>query len=484
MGYKHRDNAQFGRAKWRKTLLLPCWVAQIVLLLALIGLFSSRLSNTVKMSKKEKDHENVPPIEVAWEVVNITLSFVSLIVTFVSIARFIAEVLTPLPFLFSSIANLVLATVALIFDIVVYVQHADRNYSMAGLGMDVVLMFFTMIPAIYAIIVYRRLLTYDDYHIPGNVKPYGYASTEEPEENAYRRSLSWNSSWREQPTSYDPTGTTSNGTESLTPRPLSLTSVAGRRISFPLSRGTSPQPSPPLPADPQQPPAMAERRASYDHRRSTQFDEYVEQERRRRSGSGARFSRDDVERALGAEFGWGAGGDEHSGSYNSKRSSYGNSDNRDSVVSAGSVAAPRQARPRGDSLPQRQVSLEASIVGGAASTGDSSSVGATTSTAAAAIPAALVPGGGSSLEAPRPAPMARAHSLNSVPEAHEEEDGGGNGDLGLERRRDEDEALLGVDSRGVSRSSSGASSRSSRRLEPVEGLEDVELGGRKRRRDL
>lgn len=59
----HRDQANFGRAKWRKTVLLPCWAAQIALLCSLMGLFSYRLSNTVTTWKDEEDKGQVPMVE-------------------------------------------------------------------------------------------------------------------------------------------------------------------------------------------------------------------------------------------------------------------------------------------------------------------------------------------------------------------------------------------------------------------------------------
>ncbi|KAI1771477.1 hypothetical protein F4818DRAFT_204676 [Hypoxylon cercidicola] len=426
MGYTHRDNAQFSRAKWRKRLLLPCWIVQIGLLLGMMGLFSWRLSRTVKTWKDQEDHGQIPMVEFVWEVVNVSFSFVSLVITFVSIARFIAEVLTPLPLLFGNVVNLALSSAILALDVVVYAQYADRQYSTAGLAMDVILMFFTLIPTFYSVVIYRRLLTYDDYHIPGNVKPYDYASAEEPEETAYR------SSWLEAPAApYDPTNPSAPAA-----RPRSL-SAASRRISLTFAHTVSPQPQP----SPPPPPEAPSRHASYDHRRDTQFDEYV----RRRSSAG-RYSQEDLARALGAEFGWGEDGS-------------GNNNARDSVVGTGSVAV-AQARPRGDSLSSRQASLEASI------SISRSGSGSTTTTASTVT-----------LEPPA---MARAHSLNSVPEAHEEE-----GDVGMERRRPEGEdrqALLGG-GEGVSRSSSGSSRRSVRRIEPVEGLEDVELEHRKRRRE-
>ncbi|OTB18058.1 hypothetical protein K445DRAFT_45189, partial [Daldinia sp. EC12] len=236
----HRDNAQFSRAKWRKRILLPCWIVQVLLLLGMMGLFSYRLSRTSKTWKGQQDQGEDPTVEFVWETANVTFSFISLVIVFVSIARFIAEVLTPVPLLFGNIINLALTSAVLALDIVVYVKYADRKYSLIGLIMDCVLMFFTIIPTFYSVIIYRRLLSYDDYHLPGNVKPYGYASAEEPEETAYR------SSWLDAPVPYDPTNPSTTVT-----RPRSPPAV---------------QP-------------MMERRKSYDHKRDTAFDEYV----RRRS---------------------------------------------------------------------------------------------------------------------------------------------------------------------------------------------------------
>lgn len=75
--------------------------------------------------------------------------------------------------------------------------------------------------------------------------------------------------------------------------------------------------------------------------------------------------------------------------------------------------------------------------------------------------------------------MVRAHSLNSVPEAHEEEDPDHKAKAGRSRGASESQEVL-LRGNGISRSSSGSSKRSSRRLEPVEGLEEVELGGQKK----
>lgn len=45
---KHRDQAKFDRAGWRLRILLPCWIAQISLLLILIGMSSYLFANGMK----------------------------------------------------------------------------------------------------------------------------------------------------------------------------------------------------------------------------------------------------------------------------------------------------------------------------------------------------------------------------------------------------------------------------------------------------
>ncbi len=75
-----------------------------------------------------------------WEIINVVFSFVSLIIIFVSVAKYIAEVLTPLPLLFANIMNLVLASAVLALDIVVYTRFPDRKYSLTGIAMDCIIM--------------------------------------------------------------------------------------------------------------------------------------------------------------------------------------------------------------------------------------------------------------------------------------------------------------------------------------------------------
>ncbi|CAJ2509447.1 Uu.00g144730.m01.CDS01 [Anthostomella pinea] len=479
----HRDNAQFARARWRKTILLPCWIVQLGLLMSIMGLFIFRLSRTVRTWEKEKEKGNVPTVEFVWESVNIGFSLSSLIITLVSIARFIAEVLTPLPLLFMSIISLTLSSAVLALDIVVYVQYADREYSLIGLGMDCALMLFTIIPTIYSILIYRRLLTYDDYHLPGNAKPYGFANANAVDEDTTR----YSSSYLQPPTPYDPTDFSTNTNAVTRPRSLS----AGRRISLNFSRSnttsTSPLPSPtptttPQPPNPNQTSTTSERRASYDHKRDTQFDEF---RARRASANSSTNLQADVQKALGTEFGWDTSNDYFPPQKPQQRQ-------RDSIITTKSVPVSKaQTRARGDSL-LRQASWEASLsLTGMGSRSPTPSIivatpDDTASGAATAASTVMVQPG---------------HSLRSVPETHEEEEDDGHdedgGDLGAAGSRygrrsvpmpenEVREALLVR--RNSSRASSPASSRNAGggggRLGRLEGLEDIELEGRlKRRRD-
>ncbi|KAI1296955.1 hypothetical protein F5Y03DRAFT_291584 [Xylaria venustula] len=418
----HRDNAHFQRSGWKKRVMLPSWLIQILILLSVMGLFSYRLSRTVNTWEEEDNKGNVPVVEFVWEVANITFSLVSLVVTFISIARFIAEVLTPVPLLFGCILNVVLSTVVLALDIVIYVERKDRNFSAIGLGLDAALIFFTIIPLIYAIIIYNRLLSYDDYHLPHNHKSFGFAGIEEGVDDRFSTHLS-------PPSPYDPTNVPLGNTTLVTgPEPQTRgrsVSIGSRRISLSFSRpaSVSPHPSPAIEA-------TQERRVSYDHKRDTQFEDYVA----RRASQ--RLLQDDVKRALGDEFGF---------TDMSPESTTPNA--RGETVSAGAVQAAHVSRPRVASI-GRQTSFEA-LVGGISLT----------------------------VTTPPEEDLPRGHSLNSVPEAHEEEDHAAS------------KSKVGTRKRAVSESKQALLAESDEedggrvspsRIERVEGLEDVELETRKR----
>ncbi|RYP42701.1 hypothetical protein DL767_000070 [Monosporascus sp. MG133] len=383
-----------------------------------MALFSYRLSQTLTTWKSEEENGKVPMVEFIWEGVNIGFSFVNFVLTLVSIAKFVSEVLTPSGMLFNCIMSTVLALAILALDILVYAKHSDKQYSLIGLIIDSCLLLFTIIPLIYSVITYRRVLAYDLYHLPGNVKPFGYDAS--AEDTIYPSMV-------EATEPYAPTNPKQNF--STRQRSLSALSANTIRLSFSSKRDSGSH----IPQQQQQEqeqvarPEM-ERRPSYDHKRSTQFDEYMA---RRLSESGISL-KSSVERALGGEFGW---------------EDDPNRRPRDSIVGTGAVAS-LQPRPRGNSL-GRQSSFEVSISS------------ATTPTRELSVNSgATVP-----------------HSLVSVPEAHEEEETHAHAAQGRSAGVGEaHEALLG----------GGPVSRNHSRTPPdclrighVNGLEDVKLESRK-----
>lgn len=64
------------------------------------------------------------------------LSFVASVCTFVEMAKFFGEALTPWTMLFTHVIKLTCSLAILSLDVVVYVQRHDRHYSMVGLGLD------------------------------------------------------------------------------------------------------------------------------------------------------------------------------------------------------------------------------------------------------------------------------------------------------------------------------------------------------------
>lgn len=59
----HKSRAQFDRAKWRLMILAPAWTLQLFLALAMLGLFSWRLGDTVKHYDEREKHGDVPTVE-------------------------------------------------------------------------------------------------------------------------------------------------------------------------------------------------------------------------------------------------------------------------------------------------------------------------------------------------------------------------------------------------------------------------------------
>jgi hypothetical protein len=55
--------AQFARAGWRMVLLVPVWMAQIALLLGLLGIFAYRLAETVDDWDEMRAAGDTPRVE-------------------------------------------------------------------------------------------------------------------------------------------------------------------------------------------------------------------------------------------------------------------------------------------------------------------------------------------------------------------------------------------------------------------------------------
>ncbi|RSL50044.1 hypothetical protein CEP53_008951 [Fusarium sp. AF-6] len=170
----HRAQAQFDRSKWRIMLLLPTWVLQLALSMTMMGLFAWRLGDSMKVNKDDNKHNDDPAIEVAWEATNIALWFVASLCTFIEIAKYFAEALTPWTMLFTHVIKLTCALSTLVLDIVVYVQKHDKHYSLVALGLDCGFIITSCVLVFYSIRRYRRLSAYDDYTHPVNVKPFGF----------------------------------------------------------------------------------------------------------------------------------------------------------------------------------------------------------------------------------------------------------------------------------------------------------------------
>ncbi|GKT55612.1 hypothetical protein ColTof4_14130 [Colletotrichum tofieldiae] len=260
----HRQQAQFDRSRWRMALLVPLWVLQLLVLLVIIGLFSWRLSDTLKNWETEEQTRGMfPMVEVVWESVNIGFSLICLISTVYEVSKLAAETLTPWTMIFTHVLKVVCSLATLALDIVVFLQRKDSHYSMVGLGLDCFLLVLVAIPGIYSIQTYRRLTKYDDYHYPVNHKPYGFNDLEGE-------------------TSYN--GRLSIGGLSLSDRSLRRISTSSVKSMTGLQKQEQMQQV----AQQQQPePNTIQRTPSqYNNERDTQFDRYM------------------VERAMTNEFGW------------------------------------------------------------------------------------------------------------------------------------------------------------------------------------
>lgn len=72
----------------------------------------------------------------SWEVTNIAFSLASFIINAIQIAKFLAEALTPFGMVVCNVLSVTLSTAILALDVVVYLQHTEKKYSIIALGMD------------------------------------------------------------------------------------------------------------------------------------------------------------------------------------------------------------------------------------------------------------------------------------------------------------------------------------------------------------
>ncbi|KAM3512985.1 hypothetical protein MY11210_003385 [Beauveria gryllotalpidicola] len=170
----HKSQAQFARAQWRIKLLAPIWASQLLLTMAMMGLFAWRFGNTMRHHNDKVKAGKTPTIEYAWEATNIAMSLVASLCTFVDIARYYTESLTPWTMLFTHVVKATCAFAILALDVAVYITLSEEKYSLVGIGLDGLLILLTGAMATYAFLAYRRLAAYDDYAHPANVKGYGF----------------------------------------------------------------------------------------------------------------------------------------------------------------------------------------------------------------------------------------------------------------------------------------------------------------------
>ncbi|KAF5017421.1 hypothetical protein F66182_10649 [Fusarium sp. NRRL 66182] len=247
-GGNHRAQAQFDRSKWRAMVLIPTWTLQLALTMSMMGLFAWRLGDSMK-EKRDDDKENDDPmIEIVWEATNVVLWFVASLCTFVEIAKYFAESLTPWTMLFTHIIKMTCAIATLVLDIVVYAEEHDKHYSLVALGLDCAFMNYadptfasitSLVLVFYSVRRYRRLSAYDDYTHPINVKPYGFKDDIERD------------------TSY--AGSLGGARQSMDKRfssASSRASITSKRDSVEMG-------------------SVSRTPSVYNHKRDTQFDDYV-----------------------------------------------------------------------------------------------------------------------------------------------------------------------------------------------------------------
>lgn len=113
-----------------------------------------------------------PPLTpTRWESTNVAFSTLALVCTLIEIAKTAAETLTPFAMVCTHTLKLTLALAMLALDIVVHIQGLDHEYSSVGLALDCAFLGVAILTLVYTILTYRRLLAYEAYQLPSDVKP-------------------------------------------------------------------------------------------------------------------------------------------------------------------------------------------------------------------------------------------------------------------------------------------------------------------------
>ncbi|KAK4653618.1 hypothetical protein QC762_508510 [Podospora pseudocomata] len=158
------------RSRWRRSLLFPSWLLQILILLCLMGVFAYRLAETFEHYSAEKKNGSIPMVEVVWEATNILFNLLSLLLTIHELARFITSRLTPFLLLSTNLVKLVLSLAVLGLDVVAHLRQLDGHYPTIGLSLDCGLLAASLSSFAYAVLKHRESRKYEQYHLTDEVK--------------------------------------------------------------------------------------------------------------------------------------------------------------------------------------------------------------------------------------------------------------------------------------------------------------------------